>query len=713
MKTNYPAVIAQEMNLNKIQVQEAIRLLEDGSTVPFIARYRKEATGEMDEMQIRQVEKQLDRFRKMDSRREVVLNSIGQQGKLTQELEKKIRTAKVMTELEDLYQPHKPRRRTRATIARERGLESIAKLILEQSEDVENPEDAARVYITEEVNSVEQVLSGGRDIAAEVISERAEIRQKLRQKALKWGLINCQKISSAVDEKQTYEMYYEYENRVDRLRPHQILAINRGEKEKVLRVAVEMAERDWQNVISEYYLPMSKSPYSNQLKLAIGDSAERLLLPAIKRDVRRELTERAETHAIRVFATNLKSLLSQPPIAGHVVMGIDPGFRTGCKVAVVDKTGKLLDTATIYPHTSPKKQPEALQELRRLIDDCQVSLIVIGNGTASRETEAFVIDLIRERKGLRYLITSEAGASVYSASELARAELPQMDVSMRGAVSIARRVLDPLAELVKIDPKAIGVGMYQHDVNQAEMSQALHGVVESVVNEVGVDLNTASPALLAYVAGIGPKLADNIVAFRDKSGEFTRRIQIKNVKGLGGKAFVQCAGFLRIRNGDNPLDASAIHPESYHIAEQVLAENGLNKNSSTAQQSKVLAALLIEGNMEQLAERFGCGAPTMRDILDQLLQPGRDPREELPKPILRTNLLRMEDLKQGLKLQGTVRNVVDFGAFVDIGVKQDGLLHRSQIPAGVSLRVGDITTVEILKIEADRGRISLRYAVAD
>jgi protein Tex len=713
MEKTYPAAIAQELNVNKNQIQAVIKLLDDGSTVPFIARYRKEATGELDEEQIRQTEKQLDRLRKLDARRGVILNSITQQGKMTSDLEKRIRESKIVTELEDLYQPYKQKRRTRAAIARENNLQTMANLILAQPVKREKPEDIALNYITEKVRSVEDVLSGARDIAAEAISEHVEIRQKTRQKAFKWGVIKSQKITSAADERQTYETYYEYENRVDRLRPHQTLAINRGEKDKVLRVSVDIAERDWHNVILEYFLPLSKSPYCEQLQMAIRDSAERLILPAIQRDVRRELTERAEVHAINVFASNLKSLLSQPPIADQVVMGIDPGFRTGCKVVVVDKTGRLLDTATIYPHNSPQKQTEALQELRRLVGNHQVTLVVIGNGTASRETERLIIELIREHQGLQYLIASEAGASVYSASPLARAELPQLDVSIRGAVSIARRVQDPLAELVKIDPKAIGVGMYQHDVNQTDMSQALHGVVESVVNKVGVDLNTASPALLAYVAGIGPKLADNIVSFRDKNGEYKNRNQIKAVKGLGGKAFEQSAGFLRIRKGENHLDESAIHPESYHIATQVLTEAGLVSNDSFEARTKAIQLLQIKVPVEQLAKQYGCGAPTMKDILDQLVQPGRDPRAELPKPILRTDLLTMEDLKLGLQVQGTVRNVVDFGAFVDIGVKQDGLLHRSQIPMGVSLQVGVILTVEILKVEIDRGRISLRYVTPE
>ena len=711
METKYPAAIALEMKINRNQVQAVIRLLDDGSTVPFIARYRKEATGELDEEQVRHVEKHLDRLRKLDGRREVILNSIVKQEKMTLELERKIQGAKILTELEDLYQPYKPRRRTRAAIARENGLEAVAKLILQQPLKGEYPEAAAQRYVSDKVRSVEEVLSGGREIVAEVISEHAEIRQKIRQKAHKWGLLKSQKNSRGDDEKQTYETYYDYENRVDRLRPHQILAINRGENQKVLRVAVEVPERDWHNVILEHYLPMSKSPYCEQLTLAIRDSAERLLLPAIQRDVRRELTERAEAHSTKVFADNLKSLLCQPPLLGHVVMGIDPGFRTGCKAAVVDKTGKLLDTTTIYPHTSQKKQAEALQDLRRIVKAYRVTLIVIGNGTASRETEQFIVDLIQKTEGLQYLIVSEAGASVYSASALARAELPHLDVSMRGAVSIARRILDPLAELVKIEPKAIGVGMYQHDVNQTELSQALNGVVESVVNQVGVDINTASPALLAYVAGIGPKLAENLVAFRNKNGEFNNREQIKNVNGLGDKAFEQSAGFLRIRNGQNHLDGSAIHPESYPIAAQILAEMGLSENVDYEDRAKVLGALEKEVPIEQLAQQYHCGVPTMRDILDQLVQPGRDPRAELPKPIVRTELLKMEDLKQGLKLQGTVRNVVDFGAFIDIGVKQDGLLHRSQIPTGVTLKVGDIATVEVRKIESDRGRISLRYAL--
>jgi uncharacterized protein len=494
------------------------------------------------------------------------------------------------------------------------------------------------------------------------------------------------------------------------VRPHQVLAINRGEEEKVLRVKVAMPERDWQEAVFMYFRPDKRSPFFDQLVQSTADAAERLLLPAIERDVRRALTEKAETHAIAVFAANLRGLLSQPPLAGRVVMGIDPGFRTGSKVAVSDPTGKLLDTVTIYPHEPQKRWKEALEILQKLVERHKVSLITIGNGTASRETEQLVVDLIKNVGGdLHYLITNEAGASVYSASPLARAELPDLDVSIRGAVSIARRVQDPLAELVKIDPKSIGVGLYQHDVDQGELAHSLIGVVESVVNQVGVDVNTASPALLTYVSGIGQKLAENIVAFRDANGPFKNRKQLMGVPKLGPKAFEQSAGFLRIRGGDNPLDSSAIHPESYTIAEVVLKRAGLTPRIPADQRQEALERLRKEKAIEKLSEELGAGVPTLVDIFEQLIRPGRDPRQDMPLPILRSDVLKMEDLTQGMHLKGTVRNVVDFGAFVDIGVKQDGLLHRSQVPPGTMLQVGDVIDVEILKIEQERGRIALKW----
>ena len=525
---------------------------------------------------------------------------------------------------------------------------------------------------------------------------------------MQFATLKCEKITDASDEKAVYESYYQFEGQVKFLRPHQVLAINRGETEKMLRVSLEVLERDWKYAITLYFRPDLRSPFCSHLELAIVDAAERLLLPTIERDVRRELTIKAEAHAIQVFAENLKALLGQPPLAGQVVLGIDPGFRTGSKVAVVDATGKLLETTTIYPHEPQKKWDEAVTLLIALIQKHHVTLISIGNGTASRETEQLAAQICREKKGVNYLITNEAGASVYSASPLAKQEFPQLDVSLRGGVSIARRVQDPLAELVKIDPRSIGVGMYQHDVDQKMLSQSLGGVVEDVVNAVGVDVNTASPALLTYVAGIGPKLAGKIVGMRDEHGAFTCREELRSIPGLGAKAFEQAAGFLRIRDGKNPLDASAIHPESYHVATAVLERAGLDSSTTLEQRKESLQTLTREKPVEQLAKELDCGVPTLDDILEQLVRPGRDPRQDAPTPILRSDVLKMEDLAMGMKLKGTVRNVVDFGVFVDIGVKQDGLIHRTQIPAGTTLKVGDIIDVEIIKVEAERGRISLK-----
>ena len=694
------------------QVDATVRLLDEGNTVPFIARYRKEMTDSLDDEQVRIVADEIIRLRAIDERRTAILKSIEEQGKLTDELKSAIDSAETMTTLEDLYAPYKPKRRTRAMVARERGLEALAELILSQSLDG-SPEEAAAQFLNEDVPTVEDALQGARDIVAETISDNASVRAGTREKALKFATLTAEKVEGAVDEKRVYESYYEFQNRVDRLQPHQVLAIARGEKEGVLKVRVHIAERDWLDPIQSEFEEDIISPYADQLEEAIQDSAERLLLPSIERDVRRELSEKSDNHAIQVFATNLRALLGQPPLAGQTVLGIDPGFRTGSKVAVVDPTGKLLDTGTIYPHEPQKKWNEAISTLEEMINRHHVTLITIGNGTASRETEQLVAELTRGKfEGTQYLIVNEAGASVYSASPLARAEFPDLDVSIRGAVSIARRAQDPLAELVKIDPKSIGVGLYQHDVDQSTLTHALDGVVESVVNHVGVDVNTASPALLTHVAGVGPKLAASIVSHRDATGAFKSRDELRKVSGLGPKAYEQCAGFMRIRDGKNPLDASAIHPESYVIAEAVLARAGLTPASSIKDRIPALEVLTTDTSLEELAAELGCGIPTLKDIFEQLVRPGRDPRADTPAPILRSDVLKMEDLLTGMSLKGTVRNVVDFGAFIDIGVKQDGLLHKSQIPFGTVLKVGDILDVEILKIEPERGRIGLGWLKA-
>ena len=701
--------IATLINAKPSQVDATVRLLDEGNTVPFIARYRKEMTGSLDDEQVRIVADEIVRLRAIDERRAAILKSIEEQGKLTDELKASIEAAETMTALEDLYAPYKPKRRTRAMVARERGLEPLAEMILSQSLDG-SPEEAAEKFLSDDVPTVEDALQGARDIVAETISDNANVRATTREKALKFSTLTAEKIEDAVDEKRVYESYYDFSGRVDRLQPHQVLAIARGEKEGVLKVRVHIAERDWLDPIQAEFEEDIISPFAEQLEEAIQDSAERLLLPSIERDVRRELSEKSDSHAIQVFATNLRALLGQPPLAGQTVLGIDPGFRTGSKVAVVDPTGKLLDTGTIYPHEPQRKWDEAIAKLEEMINRHHVTLITIGNGTASRETEQLVAELTRGKsESTKYLIVNEAGASVYSASPLARAEFPDLDVSIRGAVSIARRAQDPLAELVKIDPKSIGVGLYQHDVDQTALTHALDGVVESVVNAVGVDVNTASPALLTHVAGVGPKLAASIVAYRDQNGAFKSREGMRDVSGLGPKAYEQSAGFMRIRDGVNPLDASAIHPESYAIAEALLARAGLTSASAIKERKSALEALTAKTSLEVLATELGCGVPTLKDILEQLIRPGRDPRADTPAPILRSDVLKMEDLVTGMSLKGTVRNVVDFGAFVDIGVKQDGLLHKSQIPFGTVLKVGDILDVEILKIEPERGRIGLGW----
>lgn len=708
-KAQYAQSIASMLGVQTGQISAVIDLLDEGSTIPFIARYRKEKTGSLDEEQLRRAQEAIERLRTLDERRDAILASIEEQGKLTEDLRAQLEAAEMLSTLEDLYQPYRPKRRTRAMIARERGLEGLAEMILKQPRDGTTPEEAARDYLTDEVPSVEDALAGARDIVAETISDHAEVRGQTRLKALQFGVLTAEKIPDSGDPWAVYEVYYAFESRVDRLRPHQVLAMDRGETEKILRVKISVPERDWQIAVLAYFRADTRSPFHPQFILAMQDGADRLLLPAIERDVRRQLTETAQSHAIRVFASNLKALLLQPPLAGQVVLGIDPGFRTGCKVAVVDPQGKLLDTGTIYPHEPQNRLEESLKVLAALVEKYHVTLITIGNGTASRETEALAARLIRSLPHVRYLIVNEAGASVYSASPLARAELPGLDVSLRGAVSIARRAQDPMAELVKIDPKSIGVGMYQHDVDQTQLGKALESVVEEVVNRVGVDLNSASPALLTHISGIGPKLAERIVAYRDEHGVFRKREDLRKVSGLGPKSFEQCAGFLRIRNGDQPLDASAIHPESYPVAARVMDLAGFDFLASMDERQKQITELLSAGSMAELADMVGCGVPTLQDILEQLVRPGRDPRSDLPLPILRSDVLKMEDLVVGLQMKGTIRNVVDFGAFVDIGVKQDGLLHRTQIPAGTVLQPGDIIQVEILKVEIDRGRISLAW----
>ena len=703
---SYAEYIGSQLNVRPWQAAATIELMDNGNTLPFIARYRKEMTGSLDEDQLRNIGELLGRLRALDERRDTVLAAIAEQGKLTPQLAAEIRAAATLTGLEDLYQPYKKKRSTRASVAREKGLEPLAELLIAQLVTRGTAEQIAAPFITADVATVEEALAGARDIVAETIADHSGVRQLTREKALQFGTIQVSRTKDAADEKRLYELYYDYTQRIGRIRPYQVLAINRGEMEKILRVKVEIFERDWLLAMGRAFRPDHRSPLREQLEQAMADAAQRLLLPAIKRDVRRTLSEEAEAHAIAVFAKNLRGLISQPPLSGHTMIAIDPAYRTGCKVAALDETGKLLATETIYPHAPQHKREAALKTLRQLITRYSATLIAIGNGTASRETEQLVAEQTRGMPNVHYLMVNEAGASVYSASKLARAELPELDVSLRGAVSIGRRVQDPLAELVKIDPKSIGVGLYQHDVNQKQLAESLSGVVESVVNQVGVDANTASPALLTYVSGIGPKLAKQIVVHRDKNGRFDSRAELKQVKGLGEKAFEQAAGFLRLRDGDNPLDASAIHPESYRVAKAVLKRANLTPSASPEEREAALTGIQPT---DGLAAALGTGLPTLVDIFEQLIRPGRDPREDAPPPILRSDVLSMADLQAGMVLNGTVRNVVDFGAFVDIGVKQDGLLHRSQVPRDAHLTVGDVIEVEIMSVDSERQRIGLGW----
>jgi uncharacterized protein len=716
--------IAAKIEIRPEQAWAAINLLDDDNTVPFIARYRKEMTEGLDEDQLRRLKVLLDSLRSVDKRRQTILKSIADQGKLSPELEGLLKKANSQTELDDLYQPYRPKRRTRASEARKRGLQGLADLIVAQIHTRKSLLELTKPFLQNGVSSADDALSGARDITAEIISDHPDVRRRTREKALKWAVLNSSHRSGSEDERGVYQIYYDYHMRVDRLRHHQILAINRGEKEKILRVKVDIPERAWRRAIGTRFLPDQRSPLYGQLELAIEDAARRLLLPAIERDVRREVTEKAEAHAISVFAQNLRGLLTQPPLSGHVVLGIDPGFRTGCKIAVVDSPGKVLDTASIFPHAPRKEWTSAVDILTKLANSHSVSIIAIGNGTASRETELLVAELIKNRmemtngiddiedrsgQDLRYIIVNEAGASVYSASQLARDEFPDLDVTLRGAVSIARRVQDPLSELVKIDPRSIGVGLYQHDLNQKKLTNALDGIVESVVNQVGVDVNTASATLLSYVSGVGPKLADRIIAIREERGAYRNRQELRLVPGLGPKSYQQAAGFLRIRDGSNPLDESAIHPESYPIAEAVLSNRGLTAETPLALREQTLSSLQDNAAIHRLASELDAGLPTLRDIIEQLIRPGRDPRDDLPLPILRSDVVALEDLRPGMQLKGTVRNVVDFGAFIDIGVKRDGLLHRSQQPSNTSLGVGDVIEITIINVDPDRGRISLGW----
>ena len=706
--------ITEELGVKLWQVEAAVKLIDEGNTIPFIARYRKEATGTLDDEQLRKLYERLVYLRNLEEKKEQVLASIEEQGKLTEELKKQILEAQTQVVVEDLYRPYRPKRRTRATIAKEKGLEPLSTLIMLQKTK-ESLEEVAKQYINEEkgVANVQEALEGARDIIAENISDEADYRSWIRKQTMQKGHI----ISSAKDEKaeSVYENYYEFDEPVNRLAGYRTLALNRGEKEKFLTVKIEAPQEDILRYLEKKIIHGENLSTTQILKEAIEDSYKRLIAPAIEREIRGELTEKAEDGAIEVFGKNLEQLLMQPPIVGHTVLGWDPAFRTGCKLAVVDPTGKVVDTTVIYPTapTTPQKIQAAKDTLKKLIAKYNISLISVGNGTASRESEMIIVDLLKEiPQKVQYIIVNEAGASVYSASKLATEEFPNFDVGQRSAASIARRLQDPLAELVKIDPKSIGVGQYQHDMNQKKLNDTLSGVVESCVNRVGVDLNTASAPLLSYISGITSAIAKNIVAYREEQGRFETRKQLLKVAKLGPKAFEQCAGFLRIQNGKNPLDTTSVHPESYEAAEKLLKKQGFTTEDICA--GKLAGLSLTIKDYKKLAEELEIGEITLRDIVKELEKPGRDPRDEMPKPILRTDVLEMKDLKEGMILKGTVRNVIDFGAFVDIGVHQDGLVHISQMtnkkfvkhPLEV-VSVGDIVDVKVMSVDLKKKRIQL------
>jgi len=707
--------ITEELNVMKWQVEAAVRLIDEGNTIPFIARYRKEATGTLDDEQLRKLSERLIYLRNLEEKKEQVLCSIEEQGKLTEELKAEVLAAQTQVAVDDLYRPYRPKRRTRATIAKEKGLEPLAALLMRQK--LKEPAlQAAESYVSEEkgVASGQEALDGAKDILAELVSDEAKYRTKIRKLTAQKGKI----ISSAKDEKQesVYEMYYEFEEMVAKIAGHRILALNRGEKEKMLTVHVEAPEEEILRYLDSQIIRGDNPHTEPVLKDVIRDSYSRLIAPAIEREIRNELTEKAEDGAIAVFGKNLTQLLMQPPITGQVVLGWDPAFRTGCKLAVVDPTGKVLGTTVIYPTapTTPAKIKASKDLLKKIIQKYHISLISLGNGTASRESEQFIVELLKEipEEHVQYVIVNEAGASVYSASKLATEEFPKFDVGQRSAASIARRLQDPLAELVKIDPKSIGVGQYQHDMNQKKLNEALGGVVEACVNKVGVDLNTASAPLLSYISGISGTIAKNIVAYREANGRFTDRRQLLKVPKLGPKAFEQCAGFMRINQGDNPLDRTSVHPESYEAAKELLAKQGFTAEDLEKGNLSELPATIRD--YKKLAEELGIGEITLRDIVKELEKPARDPREEMPKPILRTDVLEMKDLQEGMVLKGTVRNVIDFGAFVDIGVHQDGLVHISEITEKRFIKhplevvsVGDIVDVKVLSVDLKRKRIQL------
>ena len=710
-------VIAQELGVKEFQVQNTIKLIDDGNTIPFIARYRKEATGGLSDEVLRNLNDRLTYLRNLNKRKEEISKSIEEQGKMTDELKIQIENAIILSEVEDIYRPYKQKKRTRASIAKEKGLEPLATIIYLQT-DKRPVLEIAKEFINEEkgVNNEEEALTGAKDIIAENISDVAEYRKRIKQMCYREGLIKTKATND--EEKSSYEMYYDFSEKINRIPSHRILAINRGEKEDFLKVKLEKPEDTIINYI-ENDIIKGNTEFTDILKETINDSFKRLIEPSIDREIRSDLTEKAEEQAIKVFGKNAKQLLLGSPIKGQTVMGFDPAYRTGCKIAVIDETGKVLDTATIYP-TAPQNDVEnSKKTLLDLIKKDNINIIAIGNGTASRESEQFVSDLIKEAsKDVNYAIVSEAGASVYSASKLATEEYPDINVSIRGAISIARRLQDPLAELVKIDPKSIGVGQYQHDVNQKRLSESLSGVVEDSVNSVGVDVNTATPSLLTYVSGLNNSISKNIVKYRDKNGKFKNRKELLKVAKLGKSAYEQCAGFIRIYDGDNPLEVTAVHPESYEIAENLLKEIGCKKQDLRDKEGlKTIKEKLANINIKETSKKLNTSEITLKDIIEELSKPGRDPREDMPKQILRSDVLKFEDLKEGIVLNGTVRNVIDFGAFVDIGVKHDGLVHISEMsnnyvknPSEI-VSVGDIVKVKVIGIDNEKQKVKLSMKI--
>ena len=702
--------LTEELKVEKWQVEAAVKLIDEGNTIPFISRYRKEATGALNDEVLRNLYERLNYLRNLEDKKNQVLASIEEQGKLTEELKKQILAAQTLVVVEDLYRPYRPKRRTRATIAKEKGLEPLANIILLQMTD-KSLEEEAKAFLSEEkeVKTPQDAIAGAKDIVAESISDEADYRIRIRDMTVKKGRV----VSAAKNPKESsvYEMYYEYEEPIAKVAGHRVLALNRGEKEKILTVKIEAPTEDIIRYLEKQVITRSNPNTTPVLRDVVEDSYSRLIGPAIEREIRNDMTEKAEDGAIKVFKKNLEQLLMQPPIVGQVVLGWDPAFRTGCKLAVVDPTGKVLDTVVVYPTapTTPAKIAAAKETVKKLIRKYNITLISLGNGTASRESEQVIVEMLKEiTENVHYVITNEAGASVYSASKLATEEFPNFDVGQRSAASIARRLQDPLAELVKIDPKSIGVGQYQHDMNQKKLGEALSGVVEDCVNKVGVDLNTASVSLLEYVSGVSKAIAKNIVTYREENGRFEDRKQLLKVAKLGPKAFEQCAGFLRITGGKNPLDATSVHPESYEAAEKFLDSMGMKPADIFGGN-----AVYYVKDYKKMAEKLGVGEMTLRDIVKGLTKPGRDPREEMPKPVLRTDVLDMKDLKEGMVLKGTVRNVIDFGAFVDIGVHQDGLVHISEMTERFikhpleAVSVGDVVDVKVLSVDLKKKRISL------